>query len=213
MDGKKEKRLQYRGHFHVDSNLKNTGPKLLKILEPVCHFLFSPRNKFSASGVYSENRKKFRMIDELDNKILNIIQKNARIPNVAIARQVDMAPSAVLERIRKLEERGIIMGYEARLNAEALGLGLVAFVFVKTDDQVGGIATARQIAKIPEVLEVHDVAGEDCYLVKMRVRDTQHLMKVMREHLGKMKAIRSTRTTIVLETIKESGKLLIPENP
>ncbi len=152
------------------------------------------------------------MIDELDIKILNIIQKNARIPNAEIARQVDMAPSAVLERIRKLEERGIIMGYEARLNAEALELGLVAFVFVKTDDHVGGIATARQIAKIPEVQEVHDVAGEDCYLVKVRVRDTQHLMKVMREHLGKMKAIRSTRTTIVLETLKESGKLLIPEN-
>jgi Lrp/AsnC family leucine-responsive transcriptional regulator len=153
------------------------------------------------------------MIDELDTKILNIIQKNARIPNAAIARQVDMAPSAVLERIRKLEERGIIMGYETRINAEALGLGLVAFVFVRTDDQVGGIATARQIAKIPEVQEMHDVAGEDCYLVKVRVRDTQHLAKVMREHLGKMKAIRSTRTTIVLETIKESSKFLIPENP
>jgi Lrp/AsnC family leucine-responsive transcriptional regulator len=175
-------------------------------------FVF-PRNNFSASGVYSQNSKKFRMIDELDNKILNIIQKNARIPNAEIARQVDMAPSAVLERIRKLEERGIIMGYEARLNAEALGLGLVAFIFVRTDDQVGGLATARQIAKIPEVQEVHDVAGEDCYLVKVRVRDTRHLMKVMREHLGKMKSIRSTRTTIVLETIKESGKLIIPESP
>jgi Lrp/AsnC family leucine-responsive transcriptional regulator len=152
------------------------------------------------------------MIDELDTKILNIIQKNARIPNAEIARQVDMAPSAVLERIRKLEERGIIVGYETRINAEALGLGLAAFIFVRTDDQVGGLATAKQIAKIPEVQEVHDVAGEDCYVVKVRVRDTQHLMKIMREHLGKMKSIRSTRTTIVLETIKESGKLLIPES-
>ncbi|MCI0691996.1 Lrp/AsnC family transcriptional regulator [candidate division KSB1 bacterium] len=153
------------------------------------------------------------MIDELDAKILNIIHKNARIPNAEIARRVEMAPSAVLERIRKLEERGIIEGYEARLNAEALGLGLVAFVFVKTDDRVGGTNTARQIAKIPEVQEVHDVVGEDCYLLKVRVKDTRHLMQLMREKLGKMKSVRSTRTTIVLETIKESSALLIPENP
>jgi len=151
------------------------------------------------------------MIDEKDIRILNILQKNARIQNAEIARQVGMAPSAVLERIRKLEERGIITGYETRLNAEALGLGLTAFIFVRTDDQAGRGATARQIAKIPEVQEVYDVAGEDCYLVKVRVRDTQHLMKLMREHLGKMKSVRSTRTTIVLETIKDSGKMVIPE--
>ncbi|MGH7596403.1 MAG: Lrp/AsnC family transcriptional regulator [bacterium] len=153
------------------------------------------------------------MIDGIDAKILNIIHKNARIQNAEIARRVEMAPSAVLERIRKLEERGIIMGYQARLNAEALGWGLVAFVFVKTDDRVGGIATAKQIARLPEVQEVHDVAGDDCYLLKVRVKDTRHLMKLMREKLGKMKAVRSTRTTIVLETIKESSELLIPENP
>jgi len=151
------------------------------------------------------------MMDAKDVKILNILQKNARTPNAEIARQLDVAPSGVLERIRKLEERGIITGYEARLNAEALGLGLTAFVFVRTDDQAGRGVTARQIAKIPEAQEVYDVAGEDCYLVKVRVRDTQHLMKVMREHLGKMKSVRSTRTTIVLETIKDSGKMVIPE--
>ena len=150
------------------------------------------------------------MIDEKDLKILNILQENARTSNAEIARQLDVAPSGVLERIRKLEERGIITGYEARLNAEALGLGLTAFIFVRTDDQAGRGATARQIAKIPETQEVYDVAGEDCYLVKVRVRDTQHLMKVMREHLGKMKSVRSTRTTIVLETIKDSGKMVIP---
>ena len=150
------------------------------------------------------------MIDDIDKKILNIIQENARIPNAEIARQVGLAPSAVLERIRKLEERGVITGYEARINGEALGLGLIAFVFVRTGDKVGGMPTAKQLAKIPEVQEVHDVAGEDCYLVKVRVRDPRHLMELMREKLGKIKSVRSTRTTIVLETIKDSGKLAIP---
>lgn len=169
--------------------------------------------QISPSGVYSAKNLEIRMIDELDANILNIIQKNARIPNAEIARQIGMAPSAVLERIRKLEERGIIEGYEVRLNAAELGFGLAAFVFVRTDEAVGRSATASQIAKLPEVQEVHDVAGEDCYLLKVRVKDTLHLTKFMREKLGKIKAIRSTRTTIVLETIKESGKLPVPEKP
>lgn len=151
------------------------------------------------------------MIDELDAKILNILQKNARIPNAEIARQVALAPSAVLERIRKLEERGVIAGYEVRLDAAALGFGLTAFVFVKTEESLGGSTTTRQIAKLAEVQEIHNVAGEDCYLLKVRVQDTRHLMEFMREKLGRIKSVRSTRTTIVLETVKECRTLPLPE--
>jgi Lrp/AsnC family leucine-responsive transcriptional regulator len=147
------------------------------------------------------------MISEKDLKIVNLLQENARIPNAEIARQMEMAPSAVFERIRKLEESGIITGYETKLNPEILGLGLVAFVFIRTDDHVGAHETAHAIARVPSVQEVHDVAGEDCYLVKLRARNTQHLAELMRVHFGKMKSIVSTRTTIVLETIKESGRL------
>lgn len=147
------------------------------------------------------------MIDEKDLKIVNLLHENARIPNAEIARQLDMAPSAVFERIRRLEESGIITGYETKLNPEILGLGLVAFIFIRTDDRVGTHKTANAIAKLPGVQEIHDVAGEDCYVVKLRVRDTQDLAAFMQEHLGKMKSIRSTRTTIVLQTLKESGRL------
>jgi Lrp/AsnC family leucine-responsive transcriptional regulator len=147
------------------------------------------------------------MIDKKDLKIVNLLQGNARISNAEIARQLEMAPSAVFERIRRLEESGIIAGYAARLNPESLGLGLVAFIFIRTDDRVGTHKTANEIAKLPGVQEIHDVAGEDCYLVKLRARDTQDLAAFMREHLGKMKSIRSTRTTIVLQTLKESGRL------
>lgn len=150
-------------------------------------------------------------MDEIDVKILNILQENARTPNAEIARQLAMAPSGILERVRKLEERGMITAYEARLNAEAVGLGLVAFVFVKTDDQIGSMAATKQLAKIPEAQEVHDIAGEDCHLVKLRVRDARHLKQILREHFGKIKSVRSTRTTIVLETIKETGKVAVPE--
>jgi Lrp/AsnC family leucine-responsive transcriptional regulator len=152
------------------------------------------------------------MMDEKDLKILNLLQENARISNAEIARQVEMAPSGVLERLRKLEERGIIKGYEVRLNTAVLGLTLVAFVFVRTDDRAGAEATAVKIAKIPEVQEVHDVAGEDCYLVKIRARDTQHLARLLKENFGKMKSILSTRTTIVLQTIKETAQVPLEKN-
>ncbi|MBI4547840.1 MAG: Lrp/AsnC family transcriptional regulator [Ignavibacteriae bacterium] len=152
------------------------------------------------------------MIDDIDRKILNILQENAKTPNVTIARKVGMAPSAILERIRKLEERGVISAYEAKLDPEALRLGLAAFVFVRADEKVGGIDTAKQLAKIPHVQEVHHIAGEDCYLVKLRAQDTQELARLMREQFGKINTIKSTRTTIVFETIKETGKLPLSES-
>jgi len=152
------------------------------------------------------------MIDSIDLKILNILQNNSRTSNVDIARDLEMVPSAILERIRKLEERGLITGYSASINPHEIGLGLLVFLFIRTDEKVGEIEVAKLLAKIPEVLEVHHVAGEDCYLIKLRVKDTGHLSKVMRERFGQIHSIRSTRTTIVLETIKETSRLpLFPQ--
>jgi Lrp/AsnC family transcriptional regulator, leucine-responsive regulatory protein len=150
------------------------------------------------------------MIDRIDSEILKILQSNARTSNAEIARQVDLAPSAVFERIRKLEERGVIEGYEARVNPKVMGLPLLAFVFVRADDKAGAdVETAARVAAIPEVLEVHDVAGEDCLLVKVRAADTEALGRLLRERFGSIDSITSTRTTIVLETVKESSALPI----
>ncbi|HEX6940581.1 MAG TPA: Lrp/AsnC family transcriptional regulator [Longimicrobiales bacterium] len=147
------------------------------------------------------------MIDAVDRRILTILQQNARTPNAEIARQLGMAASAIHERIRKLEERGVVTGYAARLNARAVGRGLLAFVFVRTDEYVGAPDTAGLLAAIPEVQELHHVAGEDCFLVKVRVSDTEALGKLLRERVGSIPTVRSTRTTIVLETVKETTAL------
>ncbi len=144
------------------------------------------------------------MINEIDTKILNIIQQDARIANAEIARQVGLAPSAVLERVRKLEERGVIRGYAAEIDASQVGFGLTAFVFVRTSF-CGSIGEA--LARIPEVLEVHDVAGEDCYLLKIRAKNTDELGQFFREKLKLLPEIVSTRTTVVLQTIKETTAL------
>jgi Lrp/AsnC family transcriptional regulator, leucine-responsive regulatory protein len=146
-------------------------------------------------------------LDETDLAILRLLQANGRISNAEIARELDMAPSAILDRIRKLEARRTITGYEARLDPHAVGLGLTAFVLVRTDEKIGSGGTGLAIAKIPEVLEVHHVAGEDCYLVKVRVADTDALGTLLREDFGRLKAVRSTRTTIVLATVKDSAQL------
>ncbi len=149
------------------------------------------------------------MINELDARILTILQRNARTSNAEIARRVGLAPSAVFERIRKLEEKGILQGYTARVDPHAVGLGLVAFTFVRSNDRPGGIQTAEKLAEIPEILEVHHVAGEDCFLVKVRAANTEALGRLLRERLGKIATITSTRTTIVLETLKETSELPI----
>lgn len=146
-------------------------------------------------------------LDPIDLRILGLLQGNARVSNAEIARELDMAPSAILDRIRKLEARGIILGYETRLEPHALGFGLTAFILVRTEERVGSGSIGQALAKIPEVQEVHHVAGEDCYLVKVRVQDTDALGELLRERFGKLKAVRNTRTTIVLRTVKDETGL------
>jgi Lrp/AsnC family transcriptional regulator, leucine-responsive regulatory protein len=124
-----------------------------------------------------------------------------------------MAPSAVFERIRKLEERGVITGYTARIDPHALGLGLLAFIFVRADEKLGAPETEARLAEIPGAQEVHHIAGEDCFLVKVRASDTESLGRLLRERFGAIPTVRSTRTTIVLQTIKERPELPLPSAP
>ena len=151
------------------------------------------------------------MIDDKDQRILEFLQENARVTNVELARAVELTPSATLERVRKLEERGLIKGYMAILDPHALDLGLVAFIFVRVDEMSEGLEeeekTAEALAALPSVQEVHHLAGEDCFLVKVRARDTDDLYRVLKEEFGQFKTIRSTRTTIVMKTVKEAARL------
>ena len=151
-----------------------------------------------------------RNFDNIDLTILRTLQRNSRTTTAEIARTLGMAPSAVLERIRKLEGREVIRSYEARLDPDALGLPLLAFVFVQVDESVGHMTAGDRLSEIPNVLEVHHVAGEDCYLLKVRVADTADLGSMLRDEIGAVESVRSTRTTIVLETEKETGSLPVP---
>lgn len=146
--------------------------------------------------------------DPIDVKILTLLQENGRVSQVDIAKAVGLAPSAVLERLRKLESRHVIRGYTAIVDPRSAGCPLLAFVSVRTtevggeEDQVGDA-----LARVPGVLEVHHVAGEDCFLIKIRARDTEHLGDLLKTGVGRIKGVRSTRTTIVLGTHKDTTRL------
>ncbi|NCT77000.1 MAG: Lrp/AsnC family transcriptional regulator [Chitinophagaceae bacterium] len=149
-------------------------------------------------------------LDEIDLQILSLKQADASVSNADLARQIGMAPSAALERVKKLEQKGVIQQYTARLSADLLGLRLLAFIFIKSSEGPGNATVAKQLAKIPDVLELHHIAGDDCYLVKVRASDPQSLIRLMREKMGKIRGILSTKTTIVLETLKETNQLPVP---
>lgn len=154
------------------------------------------------------------LLDTIDVKILTLLQDNGRTSQVDIAKAVGLAPSAVLERLRKLEARRVIRGYTALVDPHAVGCALLAFVSVRTnevggeEDQVGDA-----LAGVPGVLEVHHVAGEDCFLLKIRARDTEHLGELLKTGIGRVKGVRSTRTTIVLGTHKDTTQLPLEPVP
>ncbi|MBB2151562.1 Lrp/AsnC family transcriptional regulator [Pedobacter gandavensis] len=150
-------------------------------------------------------------LDKVDLAILRLMQENSRVSNVHMAKELEMAPSAVLERVKKLEQKNVITQYTARINPAAVDLKLLAFISMKASHSIGCTTTATELAKIKEVQEVHIIAGDDCYLVKVRTTDSASLMALMRDSFSKITTIQSIRTTIVLETVKEDIQLLIPE--
>ena len=146
-------------------------------------------------------------MDGIDTDILTLIQDDGRISNAEIARRVGMAPSATLDRIRKLEASGVITGYQALIDPQSLGLAVTAFMFVVADETSSDWAVAEHLASIPEVQEVHYIAGEDCYLIKVRAADTEALGHLVRDQIGAIEGVTSTRTSIVMTTIKETSVL------
>ena len=149
------------------------------------------------------------MIDQTSRVILETLQSDARISNAEIGRRVGLAPSAVFERIRKLEERGAVRGYNANIDPAAVDLGLLAFVLVRSDERGGAPRTEAALVAVPEVQEVHHVAGEDCFMLKVRARDTAALNDLLANQIGSLESVRSTKTTIVLRTAKETSTIPI----
>ena len=122
-----------------------------------------------------------------------------------------MAPSAGLERIRKLEKMGRIDGYEVRLNPERFGKSQVAFINVRTGGQEDSHGLVDTLAAIAQVQEIHYVASHDGYLLKVRETDTKALGRLVRERTAPLAGVLSTDTTIVMNTFKETARIPIDD--
>jgi Lrp/AsnC family transcriptional regulator, leucine-responsive regulatory protein len=152
------------------------------------------------------------MIDETDRKILGLLQQNARLSNVELAEAVGMNASSVFERVKKLERKGIITGYVATVDAAKLGKPLLAFIRITIDssvqqDYAGSHLRVREAClSDPDILECHNVAGEDCYIVKARAEGPKQLEALLARLRGLTRSTRSV-TNIVLSTDKESTRV------
>jgi Lrp/AsnC family leucine-responsive transcriptional regulator len=150
-------------------------------------------------------------MDDTDFKILKILQEKARIPNVEVARTIGMAPSAVLERIKKLESKGIISGYEVRLNPECFNHSMVAFIQVRLISPARTGEIAKDLCQYEEIQEIHYIAGEDCLLVKVRISNGAELQTFINQKIASIQGVKSTKSFIALSTYKESARFPLPE--
>lgn len=146
-------------------------------------------------------------MDDVDRHILSILLPRASVSKAEIARQIGLTPSAVSYRIRALEESGVIQAYETRLRAASLRYDVLAFVFVRESKPTDDVDTGQLLAKVSGVEEVHKIAGEDCFLVKMRAEDTARLGAVLDAEIGVIPTVSGIRTSIVLRTVLEAPPL------
>ena len=155
------------------------------------------------------------MIDGKDREILSILLEGADVSKADIARRVRLAASAVSERIRRMEAENIIQGYEVRIDPRALAKPLLAFVFVTDAKPSKGFDTAAALSGVTGLEELHKIAGEDCYLLKVRASGTDELNAIIEKEINPVQSVTRVRTTIVLKSVAErpclAGHDLLPK--
>lgn len=135
-------------------------------------------------------------LDPIDLTLVDAVQQNATRRLEDLGKLVGLAPSSVHDRLRRLERDGVIRRWTVDLDAQALGLGMLAFVGVRSSHHK---VTIADLERFPEIEEIHSVAGELCFLLKVRVTDTNALVSFL-ERLKMMPGIEATQSTIVLKT-------------
>ncbi len=146
--------------------------------------------------------------DNLDLRLLEALQRNARSTFAELGSVVGLKAPAVHDRVKRLENRGFLRGYSAQLDSKLLGLELVAFISCYTTPDCDYNAFTRSLADLPEVVEVHSVAGEESFICKAMTRSTQHLDDLL-TRLKTMKGMARTKTTIVLSSPFDRGGIAV----
>lgn len=156
-------------------------------------------------------RKRFRVLDRIDYKILRRLQENGRLTNAELARSVNLSPTPCLERVRRLEAEGYILEYVALLNPQKLEAGVVSFIQVMLDRTNPDVFERfkTQVSLCPEVMECHMVAGGFDYLLKVRTKSMVEYRNFLGDTLAKMSDIKQTHTYVVMEEVKATHAITV----
>ena len=157
------------------------------------------------------NKRKDRVLDRIDRKILSKLQQNGRLTNADLARSVNLSPTPCLERVRRLESDGYILDYVAMLNPQKLGAGVISFIQVSLDRTTPRVFEhfKEQVGRCPEVMECHMVAGGFDYLLKVRTRNMAEYRDFLGDTLAQMSDIKQTHTYVVMEEVKATHLLTV----
>ncbi len=152
-------------------------------------------------------------LDEIDRKILEILQSRAKITNAKLSEEIGLSPAPTLERVKKLEQMGIITSYHAKLDPERIGLGVTTFVLASLigHNKANIEGFIQEIQKIPEVIECHHITGAGDFILKIIAKDISSYQKLMLEKVSEIKEVDNMQSMVVLSTFKDSKVLPVPE--
>lgn len=151
-------------------------------------------------------------LDKIDRKILEILQSNAKITNAQLSKDIGLSPAPTLERVKKLENMGIIKSYHAKLDTDKIGLGVSTFVQVSLigHNKENIEEFVRQINQIDEIIECHHITGSGDFILKIITRDIATYQKLMLEKVSDIKVVDNMQSMVILSTFKDSKVMPIP---
>lgn len=157
----------------------------------------------------NSTKRQPKPLDRIDRRILECLQKDGRISNVALAKKVNLTPTPCLERVKRLERDGYIQGYTALLDPELVGAGLLVFAEINLTHTARDVFREfrREASKLPEVLSCHLVSGNFDYLIKARVGNMQEYREFLGEKILSLPGVNGSRSYVVMEEVKETLNL------
>lgn len=150
-------------------------------------------------------------IDATDRRILGVLQKDGRITNAQLSERVNLSPSACHRRVQRLEEEGLIAGYVALLDARRMGRPTTVFVEITLQGQADELLDAfeREVARVPDLLECHLMAGTADYLLKIVAQDTEDFARIHRKYLSRLPGVRQMHSSFALRTVVKTTALAL----
>ncbi len=151
-------------------------------------------------------------LDQIDRKVLDILQDNAKITNAQLSKEIGLSPAPTLERVKKLETSGIIQSYHAKLDRERVGLGVTTIVMVTLVGHKKQVTDSfvKKVDDIPEIIECHHITGDGDFLLKVIAKDITSYQRLLLEVINEIEEVANTRSMVILSTFKDSKRLPIP---